>query len=91
MESFEDVQRIVMASEGGPLVFVVSRDGKDLSLSATPVAKVTPTAIGPLRRNILGVAAEPTADSVKLKRYGIVDSLDRGASETWTVITGTGH
>ena len=91
VESFEDVQRIVMGSEGGPLAFVVSRDGKDVALSATPGAKVTPTAIGPLRRNILGGAAEPTPESIKLKHYGVAEAFDRGATETWAVVAGTGH
>lgn len=91
VDSFEDVQRIVMSSEGGPLAFVVDRDGKDVSLSATPVSRVTPTPIGPLRRNILGVAAEPTPGSIKTKYYGVVDAFGRGATETWSVITGTGR
>ena len=90
-ESFEDVQRVVMSSEGGPMTFVVRRDGKDMTLTATPVSRITPTPLGPMRKNVLGVAAEATPQNMRMQRYGIVDSFGLGARETWSVIAGTGH
>ncbi len=91
VESFEDVQRIVTGSEGGALTFVVQRNGTETSLTATPTSKVTQTPIGPLRRNILGVAAEATPETMQMKTYGVIDSFGRGTEETWSVITSTGH
>ena len=91
VDSFEDVQRIVTGSEGGPLAFVVDRGGKNLTLTAAPISKVTQTPLGPIRRNLLGVAAEATAETMHMRKYGVVDAFGRGASETWSVISSTGH
>ena len=89
-ESFEDVQRIVMTSQGGPLAFVVKRDGLDRTLIATPVSKVTPTPLGPMRKNLLGVAADTAARNVSMRHYGFADSFRLGVNETWFVVTSTG-
>ena len=89
-ESFEDVQRIVMVSQGGPLTFVVKRDGQDTTIVATPISKVTATPLGPMRRNLLGIAADASEQNVRMQRYDIVDSFKLGMSETWFVVTSTG-
>lgn len=91
VDSFEDVQRIVMTSEGGPLVFVVKRDGQDTTLTATPVMKVTQTPLGPMRKNLLGVAADTAPRNVVVRRYGPLASLRLGVAETWFVVSSTGN
>ncbi len=90
-DSFEDVQRIVMTSQGGPLVFVVKRDGQETTLTATPIRKVTPTPLGPMRKNLLGVAADTSPQNVSVRRYGALASVRQGMDETWFVVTSTGN
>lgn len=90
-ESFEDVQRIVMTSDGGALAFVVKRDGQDVALTATPVSKVRQTPLGPMRTAVLGVAADATPLTTHMRRYGVIDSFKLGTRETWFVVTSTGR
>lgn len=90
MDSFEDVQRIVQGSSDVPLTFVVTRQGKDLTLVATPRRRSITTAIGLSDVGVLGVEAKAAAANWHIQRYGVVRSFQLASSETWYIIEQTG-
>jgi len=90
MDSFEDVQRIVQGSSDVPLTFVVARQGKDVTLIATPRRRSMTTAIGLSDVGVLGVEAKAAAANWHIQRYGVVQSFQLASSETWYIIEQTG-
>ncbi len=91
LESFEDMQRIVQTSDGGALVFGITRDNKALSLTAQPRRQTISTMFGPLKTNVLGVVADASPANVHMVRSGLFRSIGLGASETWFVVESTGR
>ncbi|WP_297295657.1 RIP metalloprotease RseP [uncultured Methylovirgula sp.] len=90
VDSFEDVQRIVQGSSGVPLSFVVARQGRDVTLVATPRRRSMTTAIGLSDVGVLGVEAKATSDNWHIQRYGVVQSFELATGETWYIIEQTG-
>ena len=91
LDSFEDMQRIVQTSEGGPLVFGIKRGDSQLTLTAQPRRQTISTMFGPLKTNVLGVVADGSPANVHMVRSGLVKSVELGASETWFVVESTGR
>lgn len=91
IDSFEDMQRVVQTSEGGPLNFIVRRDGKDMSIVATPRREVIQTRFGEMRTSLLGVQADAGPQTIRMQKYGFVDSMKLGTQETWFVVESTGR
>ncbi len=89
--SFEEMQRIVQSDEGTPLTFLLRRGADEVSLTATPRRQVLQTRLGAMSTSVLGLTADPSPAYVHMRRYGLVRSLGKGATETWSVIEGTGH
>jgi regulator of sigma E protease len=90
IQTFEDMQRIVQTNQGAPIQFVVKRDGQDVTLTATPRRQVLQTRFGEMRTAVLGVTADASAENIHFRRYGVVESLGKGATETWFVVQSTG-
>ena len=89
--SFEDMQRVVQANDGAPMTFLVRRAGVDTTLSATPRRQVLQTRFGELRTSVLGLTADLSPANTHMLRYGVVDSVRKGVSETWFVVASTGR
>ena len=85
IESWGDMQRIVQASAGVPLVFVVQRGAKDVTLPVTPLQRVIETPFGQNRIGMIGLNASSDPKDWKTQTYGIADSIGLAASETWYV------
>ncbi|MDR3408285.1 MAG: RIP metalloprotease RseP [Methylovirgula sp.] len=85
VDSFEDVQRIVQVSSDTPLTFVVARQGKDITLVATPRRRSLTTAVGLSNVGVLGVEAKATEANWHIQRYGLIQSFQLATGETWYV------
>ncbi len=70
IESFEDIQRILLVSDGAPLSVVVDRDGKPLTLTPLPVPHNQPTPFGPMRTMMIGVQANNAPGNAWMQTYG---------------------
>ena len=88
--SFSDMQRIVSTSAGDRLVFGIERGGAPLTIEATPTARdIDVPGFGNQRMGILGVVGSRDPADQRLIRYGLVDSVGSGFSETWNVVDRT--
>jgi regulator of sigma E protease len=88
--SFADMQRIVSTSAGDTLSFGVERNGNRVALDATPTAReVEVPGFGMQRIGVLGLQGSRNPADVRFVRYGLVDSVKTGFSETWNVIERT--
>ncbi len=88
--SFSELQRIVSTSAGDRLTFVVDRNGNRVTLEATPaVREVEVAGFGKQRMGILGLQGSRNPADLSLVRYGLLDSVGTGFSETWNVVDRT--
>jgi regulator of sigma E protease len=86
IDSFNDLQRIVRMRPGQPLTLVVERGGVRQTLQATPA--VSKDAFGN-RIGLLGISRPVGPGDVKIQKYGPLEALAAGASETWLVVEQT--
>ena len=86
IETFSDMQRIVTVSPGQTLVFVVERDGGQLTLSAVPTLEEHKDRFGNVyhfgRLGITGILDAP-------KPVGLPKAIALGAAESWFVVDRT--
>ena len=88
--SFSDMQRLVSTSAGDDLTVVVDRAGRRVTLNATPaIREVEMPGFGKQRIGVLGIQGSRDPGDHRLVRYGLVDSLGFGVSETWAVVDRT--
>jgi regulator of sigma E protease len=90
IDSFLDMQRIVSSSGDMTLRFVVERDGKPVTIDATPERKDTKTPFGMNRAGVLGVAAGGGAEDWRQQTYSLPMAAVEAARETWYVVERTG-
>jgi regulator of sigma E protease len=88
--TFSKMQEIVSVSADTKLVFVVRRNDKDVTISATPAWREVESAAGKMRIGMLGLKASTAAADVHEERFGPVASLGMGLEETWQVVHRTG-
>ena len=79
--SFEDMQRILLLSDGAPLNVVVDRAGTDVTLTPLPVSHNQSTPFGPMRTMMIGVQASNAAGNGWMQLYGWGDSSKMAVSE----------
>jgi regulator of sigma E protease len=90
IETFEDMQRTVSISAGEKLSIEVERDGKVLTLTATPALKEIKDSFGNVHRmGVLGITRSMAADDLKFQSVGPLDAVVMGAAETWFVVDRT--
>ena len=85
IDSWGDMQRIVQASAGEPLIFVVQRGSKDVSLNVTPKLRELKTPFGKTRIGMVGLVATNNASDWKVHTYGVIDSFKLACAETWYI------
>jgi regulator of sigma E protease len=86
IETFSDMQRVVTASPGQTLAFVVERDGAQVALNAVPALEEHKDRFGNVYRiGRLGITGVPDAP----KPVNILQAIGLGASETWFVVDRT--
>ena len=89
IDSFGDLQRMVMLNGGDAMTFTVDRAGKPVTLVATPRRVPSKGNFGPSTIPMLGL--QPVMTGLHSERYGLVQSVQLGAFETWLVIKTTGQ
>lgn len=89
IHSFVDMQKVVSAASGVPLAFDVEREGRQLSLVATPERRDVKGPLGTSSIGVLGVAASTNPSDVLNERLGLGASVSEAASDTWFVIDRT--
>jgi len=88
--SFSDMQRIVSVSSGEPLKIVVERDGKPVTLTATPQLKELKDNFGNVHRlGVLGVSRSMAAGDIKTEKVDPLTAVVMGAQQTWFIVDRT--
>src|SRR5262249_6403104 len=82
IESFDDVQRVVMLNADTPLSIVLDRNGQQITLTATPKLKETKDRFGNVVQiGLLGIGRK--AEDVTIKRFGPIGAFSQSLSETY--------
>jgi len=90
IESFTDLQRIVMSSADRELTLVVDRGGDLVTLKATPRRKESVDRFGnKFRIGLLGIKRSMTPEDLKYRRYDPISAVAKGTEETYFIITRT--
>ena len=92
VESFADVQRMVTGRTGDPIVFVLSRDGSEITLTATPEIMEQTDALGNVVKvGVIGVVNTPESGQPRLVSFTPGGALVEAISETGHIIARTGQ
>jgi regulator of sigma E protease len=84
------MQRIVGTSADQRLEIVVERDGKHLTLYATPAFKEVKDSFGNVHRiGVLGISRSMAPDDIRTERANPVAAFRMGMEETWFVVERT--
>jgi regulator of sigma E protease len=90
IENFNDMQRIVSGSPDQPLKIVVERAGKEVTLTATPRLREVKDNFGNTHRmGMLGISRSTTPEDIVTERFGPVEAVKMGVTETWFVVEKT--
>lgn len=90
IETFSDIQRIVMPRAGEALPVIIQRNGAEVNLTLTPQATEVDDGFGgKVRVGLIGISNDQTSRVFEPK--GLVESVQLGTLETWRVVEGTGH
>jgi regulator of sigma E protease len=90
IENFGEMQRIVGTSPDVPLSVTVARDGRELTLTATPKLREIKDNFGNTHRvGMLGISRSAAKEDIITERYGPIEALRLGVMETWFVIERT--
>ncbi|MDB5642544.1 MAG: putative enzyme [Hyphomicrobiales bacterium] len=88
--SWADMQRIVQASAGTPLGFVVRRGAKEVALTAVPGLRELKTPFGTQRVGMIGLTAAADPSDWRIERYSLLKSARLAVTETWFIVDRTG-
>jgi regulator of sigma E protease len=87
IDSFADMQRIVSDSAGDRLTITVERDGKQITLQATPTLQEQKDIFGNVERmSMLGITRSPAPGDVKYQPVSPPRAVWMGVQETWGVV-----
>lgn len=90
IDSFGDLQMIVLLHSGTPMEIVVRRDGRDVRLTATPERGPVVDQLGHVQHlGTLGLEYKRRPGDVQVRRYGPVQAVGAGVARTWERITTT--
>ena len=92
VESFSDVQRLVSGRGGDAITFVLLRDGKEVTVVATPRMMEEKDALGnTVKVAVIGVINNPEVGQPRLVTYGPVGAIAAAVEETGHIIGRTGQ
>ncbi len=90
--TFSDVQRLVSGRAGDPIVFVMLRDGKEVTLTATPEIMEQQDALGNVVKiGAIGVINDQQLGQPRHIAYSPTGALMEAVSETGHIIVRTGQ
>ena len=86
VDSFNDMQRVVSVATGQPLQIDVMRDGRLVSLTATPERRTTPDGFGGKQTaGILGIQRNTKGSDVTVEHFTPIQAVGMAFSESWFV------
>jgi regulator of sigma E protease len=88
--SWAEMQRIVQASAGTPLTFIVRRGAKEVTLTAVPGLRELTTPFGTQRVGMIGLTAAADPSDWRIERYSLPKAARIAVSETWYIVDRTG-
>lgn len=92
VDTFADVQRLVSGRAGDEIEFVMSRDGKEVVLRATPEISEQTDALGnTIRIGLIGVVNNEEMGQPRLVTYNPAEALVQGFVETGHFVVRTGQ
>ncbi len=92
VETFADVQRLVSGRAGDSLTFVMLRDGREVSLTATPQPMEQEDALGnKIKVAVIGVVNNQELGQPRLITYTPPEALGAAIRETGHIIERTGQ
>ncbi len=92
VDSFADVQRLVSGRAGDPIVFVLLRDGKEITVTATPEISEQKDALGNVVKvGLIGVVNNQEAGQPRQVTFTPMGALAESVSETGHIIVRTGQ
>ena len=92
VDSFADVQRLVSGRAGDTITFVLLRDGKDVTVKASPRLMEQEDALGnKIKVAVIGVVNDQELGQPRLVTYGPFSALAASTDETWHIIERTGQ
>ncbi|MBR9980865.1 MAG: RIP metalloprotease RseP [Desulfatitalea sp.] len=95
IDAWEQMQEMVAASKGKPLVFTIQREDQVFDASIAP-AEIQETDLLGIKQSVYRIGIRgagvmiPETDRVTV-RLGPLDAVGMGAGETWRIIRITGH
>jgi regulator of sigma E protease len=90
IDTFAKMQELVSVAADSRLIFVVRRNGADVTIPATPAWREVDSAAGKVRIGMLGLKASTAPEDVREERFGPIDSVRMALIETWQVVHRTG-
>lgn len=92
VESFADVQRLVSGRAGDAITFIMLRDGKEVTVTATPEPMEQQDALGnKVKVAVIGVVNNKELGQPRLITYSPVGAVGAAVEETGHVIQRTGQ
>ncbi|PTE11989.1 RIP metalloprotease RseP [Mesorhizobium helmanticense] len=92
IETFSDVQRLVSGRAGDTITFVMLRDGKEVTVTATPELMEQQDALGnKVKVAVIGVVNNKEAGQPRLITYSPVGAVGAAVEETGHIIQRTGQ
>ncbi len=92
VETFSDVQRFVSGRGGDPITFVMMRDGKEVTVTATPEMMEQKDALGnSVKVAVIGVVNNEELGQPRLISYSPGGAFVQAVSETGHIIERTGQ
>jgi regulator of sigma E protease len=92
IETFADVQRYVSGRTDDALTFVMMRDGREVTLTATPKLTEQKDALGnTVKIGIIGVSTNQEVGQGRVVHYGPVEAVGEAIEETGSIIVRTGQ
>lgn len=90
VETFADVQRLVSGRAGDPIVFVLSRDGGEVTLTATPAVSEQTDPLGNVVRvGVIGVVNNEAMGQPRVIDYTPTEAIGQAVLETGHIISRT--
>jgi regulator of sigma E protease len=92
VETFADVQRYVSGRTDDELDFVMLRDGREITLTATPRLTEQKDALGnTIKVGVIGVATNQEVGEGRVVHYGPLEAVGQAVAETGSIIARTGQ
>ncbi len=90
VDTFNDVQRLVSGRAGEPIVFVLLRNGNEVTVTATPEVREQTDPLGNVVKvGLIGVINDQTVGEPRVVKFTPVGAVAEAVSETGFVISRT--